>query len=148
MSGIDECLREAMTLPGARGAALVEWISGLSLGQAGDAPGGDPETAAAETAEFARMAVEHSAFEPAEPRGLPRGGTAGPAARSGPADTAKGLPVEDVIVVTRTGYHLLRFVEAPFDGGVFLHLWLDREHANLALAMMRVRDLAERLVLA
>ncbi|MFF7195985.1 hypothetical protein ACIOC1_14615 [Streptomyces sp. NPDC088197] len=140
-----------MTLPGARGAALVEWISGLSLGQVGDAPGGDPETAAAETAEFARMAVEHSAFEPAEPLGSPRGGTtepAAPAAASGPADTAKGLPVEDVIVVTRTGYHLLRFVEAPFDGGVFLHLWLDREHANLALAMMRVRDLAERLVLA
>ncbi|MBD0735673.1 hypothetical protein [Streptomyces sp. CBMA29] len=146
-----------MTLPGARGAALVEWISGLSLGQVGDAPGGDPETAAAETAEFARMAVEHSAFEPAESLGLPQGATtgpaapaarSGPAAPSGPAGTAKGLPVEDVIVVTRTGYHLLRFVEAPFDGGVFLHLWLDREHANLALAMMRVRDLAERLVLA
>lgn len=137
MSGIDECLREAMTLPGARGAALVEWISGLSLGRVGDAPGGDHEAAAAETAEFARMAVEHAVFEPAD-------------ALDGSTDTAvaaKGLPVEDIIVVTRTGYHLLRYVEAPFDGGVFLHLWLDRSHANLALAMLRVRDLAERLVL-
>jgi hypothetical protein len=137
VSGIDECLREAMTLPGARGAALVEWISGLSLGRLGDAPGGDHEAAAAETAEFARMAVEHAVFEPSDPHDGPQD----------PAGAREGLPVEDVIVVTRTGYHLLRYVEAPFDGGVFLHLWLDRTQGNLALAMLRVRDLAERLVL-
>ncbi|MEW2521300.1 hypothetical protein [Actinacidiphila alni] len=139
MSGIDECLREAMTLPGARGAALVEWISGLSLGRVGETPGGDPEAAAAEAAELARMAVEHGVFEPAETLDGPSG--------PGAQDAGKGLPVEDVILVTRTGYHLLRYVEAPFDGGVFLHLWLDRDQANLALAMRHVRDLAERLVL-
>lgn len=138
MSGIDECLLEAMALPGARGAALVEWISGLSLGQAGDVPDGGHEAAAAGTAEFARLAVELPAFVPPE--------AAGPAGAVVP-ETGKGLPVEDLIVVTRTGYHLLRFVEAPFDGGVFLHVWLDRAHANLALALHRIRDLAERLVL-
>ncbi|MCF3960743.1 hypothetical protein L1885_03445 [Streptomyces fuscigenes] len=59
----------------------------------------------------------------------------------------KGLPVEDVIVSTRTGYHLLCFVETTFDSSVFLHLWLDRDTGNLALARIRMRQLAERLVL-
>ncbi|MGI5355611.1 hypothetical protein ACQI4E_09895 [Streptomyces sp. CA-252508] len=56
-------------------------------------------------------------------------------------------PVEDVIVTTRTGYHVLRFVETTFDSSVFLHLWLDRSTGNLALARLRMRELAERLVL-
>lgn len=137
MSGIDECLLEAMTLPGARGAALVEWISGLALGRIGEVPDGDHETTAAQTAEFARCAAEHPVFT--------RG--ADDSASGGPAGQAKGPQVEDVIIVAQGGYHLLRFLEAPYEGGVFLHLWLDRTHANLALALLRLRDLAERLVL-
>ena len=58
MQGIDECLLEAMRLPGARGAALVDWTSGLALGAVGEAPGGDQEAAAAEAAELARLAAE------------------------------------------------------------------------------------------
>ncbi|WP_433893878.1 hypothetical protein [Streptomyces sp. CA-111067] len=133
MSGIDECLVEAMAVPGARGAALVEWVSGLALGQAGDAPGGDHEGMAAETAEFARAAAEHPVFAAAE---------------QAPDGTPTQPPVEDVIVVTGAGYHVLRFVPVPYGDGVFLHLWLDRAQANLALAMLRLRELAERLVLA
>ncbi|WP_433547336.1 hypothetical protein ACQPZG_21335 [Streptomyces sp. CA-294286] len=128
MSGIDACLVEAMQLPGARGAALVDWTSGLALGTAGEAAGTDSETAAAESAELARMAAEHGTFAPA-----------------GGQD--KGPPVEDVIITTRTDYHLLRYVETSFDSSVFLHLWLDREQGNLALARLRLADLAERLVL-
>ncbi|GHH47732.1 hypothetical protein [Streptomyces candidus] len=128
MSGIDACLVEAMQLPGARGAALVDWTSGLALGTAGEAAGGDGETAAAESAELARMAAEHGTFAP-----------------GGGQD--KGLPVEDVIITTRTDYHLLRYVETSFESSVFLHLWLDRDQGNLALARLRLADLAERLVL-
>ncbi|MER8045384.1 hypothetical protein [Streptomyces sp. NPDC094032] len=127
MPGIDECLLEAMGLPGARGAWLVDWTSGLALGSAGESPVGDHETTAAETAELARAAAE---FE------SPPGGTVPEAA-----------PVEDLILTTRTGYHLLRFVETAFDSSVFLHLWLDRDAGNLALARIRLGDLAERLVL-
>lgn len=65
MPGIDECLLEAMTLPGARGAALVDWSSGLALGTAGESPVGDHETTAAETAELARAAAEYESFAPA-----------------------------------------------------------------------------------
>ncbi|MEU0280399.1 hypothetical protein ACIOGX_18360 [Streptomyces sp. NPDC088147] len=129
MPGIDACLQEAMELPGARGAAIVDWTSGLALGTAGESPNGDHEATAAETAELARAAAEYTAFAPALTAGH------------------KGPPVEDLIVTTHTGYHLLSFVETTFDSSVFLHLWLDRDTGNLALARLRLGQLAERLVL-
>ncbi|MER6064639.1 hypothetical protein ACQPXS_20645 [Streptomyces sp. CA-142005] len=127
MPGIDECLLEAMRLPGARGAALVDWTSGLALGTVGEAPGGDHETTAAEAAELARMAAEHGAFATQSDDGHPT--------------------VEDVIVSNRDSYHLLRFVDTSFDSSVFLHLWLGREEGNLALARIRLGEMAARLVL-
>jgi hypothetical protein len=126
--GIDECLLEAMRLPGARGAALVDWTSGLALGTVGEAPGGDHETTAAEAAELARLAAEHGAFSTED-------------------DTEVSPPVEDLIVSNRDSYHLLRFVVTSFDATVFLHLWLTREDGNLALARIRLGEMAERLVL-
>ncbi|MFC7793547.1 hypothetical protein ACFUIZ_13610 [Streptomyces cinereoruber] len=143
MPGIDECLTEAMTLPGARGASLVDWTSGLALGTAGESPVGDHETTAAETAELARSAAEFDTFLATDDDA---GGTGG-AGDDGRPEKAGGPPVEDLIVTTRAGYHVLRFVETSFDSSVFLHLWLDRETGNLALARMRLRDIAEKLVL-
>ncbi len=130
MPGIDECLLEAMLLPGALGAGVADWTSGLALGAIGQSPGGDHEATAAETAELARTAAEHPGF--------------GADAEEG---SAVGPPVEDLIITTRTAYHVLCFVETAFDSSVFLHLWLDRQDGNLALARLRLRDLAERLVL-
>ncbi|MGW1765392.1 hypothetical protein ACWCQL_15140 [Streptomyces sp. NPDC002073] len=138
MPGIDECLSEAMAVPGALGAALVDWSSGLALGTAGESPVGDHETTAAETAELARAAAEYESFAPG-----PGTSATDPDAPPGP----QGPPLEDVIVTTRTGYHVLRFVETSFDSSVFLHLWLDRTEGNLALARIRLRDLAGELVL-
>lgn len=148
MPGIDACLHEIMALPGARGAAIVDWTSGLALGTAGESPNGDHETTATETAELARAAAEYPAFAPAgEPIRAEPGAGAGGGSGDGSGD-AKGPPVEDLIVTTRTGYHVLRFVETTFDSSVFLHLWLDRDTGNLALARLRLQQLAERLVLA
>ncbi|MET8247130.1 hypothetical protein ABZV31_23535 [Streptomyces sp. NPDC005202] len=129
MPGIDECLLEAMRLPGARGAALVDWTSGLALGTVGESPGGDHEATAAEAAELARLAAEHGAFTPAD-------GT----------DDADP-PVEDLIISNRDSYHLPRFVRTSFDSSVFLHLWLTRAEGNLALARIRLGEMAGRLVL-
>ncbi|WP_030215910.1 hypothetical protein [Streptomyces bikiniensis] len=140
MPGIDECLTEAMTLPGARGASLVDWTSGLALGTAGESPVGDHETTAAETAELARSAAEFDTF-------LATDDDSGGGGDDGRPEKAGGPPVEDLIVTTRAGYHVLRFVETSFDSSVFLHLWLDRDTGNLALARMRLRDIAEKLVL-
>ncbi|MEV7886038.1 hypothetical protein ACWD3I_05585 [Streptomyces sp. NPDC002817] len=127
MPGIDECLLEAMQLPGARGVALVDWTSGLALGTAGESPGGDHEAAAAEAAELARLAAEHRAFAP--------------------DDDVTDPPVEDVIISNRDSYHVLCFVRTSFDSSVFLHLWLARVEGNLALARIRLGEMTGRLVL-
>ncbi|MCZ7415807.1 hypothetical protein [Streptomyces sp. WMMC897] len=127
MPGIDACLSMAMDVPGARGAAVVDWISGLALGTAGDSPTGDHEVTAVEAAELARLAAEHGAF--------------GAGADGAPA-------VEDVIVTTAGGHHLLRFARALPGETVFLHLWIDAERGNLALARIRLRDITDRLVAA
>ncbi|MER5847859.1 hypothetical protein ABT126_12560 [Streptomyces sp. NPDC002012] len=140
MPGIDECLLEVMRLPGARGAAVVDWTSGLALGTIGESPNGDHEATAAETAEVARMAAEQPAFA--------LEATGPSAALREKAVTGAPPPVEDVIVTTRAGYHILRFVETAFDSSVFVHLWLDRAEGNLALARIRLGEMAERLVLA
>ncbi|MFI6726132.1 hypothetical protein NRF20_27525 [Streptomyces sp. R-74717] len=140
MPGIDECLLEVMRLPGARGAAVVDWTSGLALGTIGESPNGDHEATAAETAEVARMAAEQPAFA--------LGATGPSTALPETAVAGAPPPVEDVIVTTRAGYHILRFVETAFDSSVFVHLWLDRAEGNLALARIRLGETAERLVLA
>ncbi|MEE1738902.1 hypothetical protein PUR49_20660 [Streptomyces sp. BE147] len=167
MPGIDECLLEVMRLPGARGASVVDWTSGLALGTIGDSPNGDHEATAAETAEVARMAAEQPVFAlpPPDEHERPATGHERPAKRPGAPDgpgipnqsgipdpatrppSTPSTPVEDVIVTTRTGYHILRFVETAFDSSVFLHLWLDRAQGNLALARIRLGETAERLVL-
>ncbi|MEU6820663.1 hypothetical protein ABZ921_08550 [Streptomyces atriruber] len=153
MPGIDECLYEAMTLPGARGAAIVDWTSGLALGSVGDSPNGDYEATAAETAEVARAAAEYQAFAPVEDPddddiALDLDLDLDEAADEGTGGMDhKGLPVEDLMLTTRTGFHLIRYVETTFDSSVFLYLWLDRHTGNLAMARLRLRSLAERLVL-
>lgn len=143
MPGIDECLLEAMRLPGARGAALVDWTSGLALGTVGESPGGDPETMAAEAAELARLAVEHRAFAPEEDYDT----GAGDADEFAGGPLGQDPPVEDLIISNRDSYHVLRFVTTSFDSSVFLHLWLARADGNLALARIRLGEMAGRLVL-
>ncbi|GKQ33724.1 hypothetical protein [Streptomyces sp. A012304] len=133
MPGIDECLLEAMRLPGARGAALVDWTSGLALGAVGEFPGGDHEAAAAEAAEVARLTAEQRAFTPEN--------------HGGEAAEATDPPVEDLIISNRDSYHVLRFVPTSFDSSVFLHVWLGRSDGNLALARIRLGEMAGRLVL-
>ncbi|WP_327697042.1 hypothetical protein [Streptomyces sp. NBC_00459] len=142
MPGIDECLLEAMRLPGARGAALVDWTSGLALGTVGESPGGDPETMAAEAAELARLAVEHRAFAPEEEYE-----TGADADEFTVGRREQDPPVEDLIISNRDSYHVLRFVTTSFDSSVFLHLWLARAEGNLALARIRLGEMAGRLVL-
>ncbi|NUW09624.1 hypothetical protein G6W47_22240 [Streptomyces sp. CAI-21] len=136
MPGIDECLLDIMKLPGARGAAVVDWTSGLALGTIGESPHDDHEATAAETAEVARMAAEQPAFAQESARA------------ETPPEDPRASGVEDVIVTSPAGYHILRFVETDFDSSVFVHLWLHRSEGNLALARIRLGELARRLVLA
>ena len=115
------------------GAALVDWTSGLALGTVGESPGGDQETAAVEAAELARLAAEQHAF-------LAGAGEEGDGEGADP-------PVEDLIISNRDSYHVLRFVPTSFDSSVCLHLWPARTEGNLALARIRLGEMAGRLVL-
>lgn len=141
MPGIDECLLDAMRLPGVQGAAVIDWTSGLALGTTGDPPHGDHEAAAAESAELARMAAEHQVFsDTAE---------VAPAAQQASSGACPVLEpsIEDIVIASRSHYHVLRFVPTAFDSSVFLHLWLHRPEGNLALARIRLAEMAQRLVL-
>ncbi|MFJ6752333.1 MULTISPECIES: hypothetical protein [unclassified Streptomyces] len=131
MPGIDQVLGRAMEIPGVQGAGLVDWTSGLTLGTAGRAPHGDHDAAAADTAEVAQAVARNATFHAAGP--------GGPATTGGPA-------LEDLIITAADSYHLIRFVHTAFDSQTCLHLWLDRAQANLAIARLRLRDLAAELV--
>ncbi|GAA1401271.1 hypothetical protein GCM10009639_43330 [Kitasatospora putterlickiae] len=126
MPGIDECLTRAMAIAGARAASLIDWSSGLALGSAGVSPTGDHDTTAAEATDLVRAAVEAATFTAVEDR---------------------ETPVQDIILTTGRGYHLLCFIDTVFDSRLVLHLWLDRAEGNLAAARFRLQSIAEELVL-
>ncbi|MEK2479328.1 MULTISPECIES: hypothetical protein [Streptomyces] len=125
MPGIDQVLARAMGIPGVLGAGLTDWTSGLTLGTAGRAPHGDHDAAAADTAEVVQAVTRNATFD-----------TAG----------GDGEPLEDLIITAGNSYHLIRLVPTAFDSQTCLHLWLDRTRANLAIARLRLRELAAELV--
>ncbi|MFG2894593.1 hypothetical protein [Streptomyces sp. NPDC048248] len=125
MPGIDQVLATAMEVPGVQGAGLIDWTSGLTLGTAGRGPHADHDAAAADTAEVVQAVARNATFD-----------TAG----------TDGSPLEDLIITTADSYHLIRFVHPAFDSQTYLYLWLDRAQANLAVARLRLRDLAAGLV--
>lgn len=126
MSGIDDCLRQAMTIPGAIGASVVDYTTGFALAWAGNAPTGDPDASAAGSSDVIHAAVNRAPFASTRPNDL----------------------VEDVVITTHGGYHLLRMIRTDFDSRLLLYVWLDRHEGNLAVAQRRIRILADDLVAA
>ncbi|WP_037578001.1 hypothetical protein [Phaeacidiphilus oryzae] len=114
-----------MGIVGALGVLLVDWTSGLALESVGDVMEASGESSAAYASDLARTVLLRR----------PRGDRVSDAART-----------EDVIVSSAGVYHLIRFVKAPFTGGLLLYLVLDREAANLALARHRLAAISDRLV--
>ena len=106
-----------MAIPGALGASLVDYTTGFAVATSGAAPDSDHEAAAAGTAGVVRAAS-------AVPHDL----------------------LEDLIITTAGGYHLLRLVRTDFDSRLVLYVWLDRELGNLAVARRRMQSLAAELV--
>ncbi|GAB2719038.1 hypothetical protein [Kitasatospora kifunensis] len=126
MPGIDDCLAAAMRIPGARGAGLLDWGSGLALGTTGTSAADDHEATAAEATDLVRLAAESLSFaDPSDPR----------------------LPLQDLILTSNHSYHLFWLIGTVFDSRLLLHLWLDRDRANLAGARLRLQAIAEELVL-
>ncbi len=108
---IETALKEAMSIEGATGAALVDWDSGMALGTLGGGKYLDLDLAAAGNTEVVRAKMR----------------------------TVESLKlndqVEDILITLNTQYHLIRLLKNN-DGAhhLFLYLVLDRAKANLALA--------------
>ncbi len=124
MPGVDNCLRQAMAIPGALGASLVDYTTGCAVAAAGAAPNDDHDAVAAGTADVVQAANSRTLFASALPHDL----------------------LEDLIITTAGGYHLLRLVLTDFDCRLVLHVWLDRATGNLAVARLRMQSLTEELV--
>lgn len=106
---IEAALKEAMSVEGAIGVALVDYESGMALGTLGGGRGLDLEVAAAGNTEVVRAKVRTLSMLAIE-------------------DT-----IEDILITLGTQYHLIRLLSSS-RGSLFLYLALDRGRANLALA--------------
>ena len=118
MANIKQTMDELMRCDGAMCAALVDYNSGMILGQ--DGSGVDLELAAAGNTELVRAKLKTM-------RSL------------GLEDT-----IEDILITRSKQYHILR--PSTHHEGLFLYLVLDKTKANLALARRKVQDVENALV--
>ena len=119
---IETALKEAMTIDGALGVALVDWDSGMSLGTLGGGKYLDLEVAAAGNTEVVR----------AKMRTL--------------ASLRMNDTIEDILITLGKQYHLIRPLKsANNEQGLFLYLDLDRSKSNLALARHNLKRVEAEL---
>ena len=119
---IETALKEAMTIDGALGASLVDWDSGMSLGNLGGGKYLDLDVAAAGNTEVIRAKMR----------------------------TMESLrlndSIEDILITLGKQYHLIRLLKnSREEHGLFLYLVLDRGKANLALARHNLRRIESDL---
>jgi predicted regulator of Ras-like GTPase activity (Roadblock/LC7/MglB family) len=119
MAGLDDTLNALMTIDGAQAVALVDYESGMLLGEAGS--GMDMEVAAAGNTEVIR------------------------AKKKTAASLNLNDTIEDILISLGKAYHILRPVSRK--KGLFLYLVLDRNKSNLALARRKVQDVEAELAL-
>ncbi|MBD9480663.1 hypothetical protein [Pseudoxanthomonas sp. PXM02] len=119
MAGLGDSLNELMTIDGAQAVALVDYESGMLLGEAGS--GMDMEVAAAGNTEVIRAKMK----------------------------TASALKlndtIEDILISLGKAYHIMRPVAAK--PGLFFYVVLDRNKSNLALARRKVLDVESQLTI-
>ena len=117
MSNINDCLQDLMTLDGAMGACIVDYMSGMVLGMTGG--GVDLELAAAGNAQVVKAKVA----------------------------TMKSLgitgEIEDMLITLESQIHIIRPTHNHED--LFIYLVLDKSKANLALARRKVLSVEKSL---
>jgi hypothetical protein len=108
---LETALKEAMTIDGALGVALVDWESGMPLGTLGGDKYLDLDLASAGNTEVVK----------AKMRTL--------------TSLRLNDQVEDILITLSKQYHLIRLLKDSSGAqSLFLYLALDRSKANLALA--------------
>ncbi|MCG8926251.1 hypothetical protein [Lentzea sp. CC55] len=119
---IDIAMKEAMSISGAVGVALVDYDSGMSLGTGGGGDWLNLEIAAAGNTEVVR-----SKLRVMQTLGL--------------NDT-----IEDILITLHRQYHLIRLMSGvKARGSLFLYLVLERDQSNLALARHQLKRIENEL---
>ena len=119
MSNTDEAIKEAMEIDGAKAVALVDYESGMTLGQAGGGDDFNLDIAAAGNTEVVRSKM-------------------GVMKNLGLKDN-----IEDILITLSSQYHLIRPLSAAKN--LFLYLVLDRKKSNLAMARHKLASLETNL---
>jgi hypothetical protein len=116
MATLDTALKDAMTIEGAIGVALVDYSSGMTLGTAGGTAELDLGVAAAGNTDVVRSKMRTLEM----------------------LKIADGI--EDILITLDTQYHLIRPLSSRSGQGLFLYLALSRSRANLGLARHQLRQ--------
>ena len=120
MANPETALKEAMTIEGAIGVALVDYGSGMALGTLGDAAELDLNVAAAGNTDLVRAKMRTMEMLNLQDNGI-----------------------EDILITLSSQYHLIRpLTRHP---GLFLYLMLDRNRSNLAMARHQLRRIEANL---
>lgn len=118
MPVVDRFLRHAMSIPGARGASLVDITNGLALGLEADIPESAADHLVADATDVMRAVSVNTVL-----------------ASSSGADA-----LDDVVIAAGQRYHVLRFADSGMGVPSFCHCWFNRDEANLALVRLKLRD--------
>jgi hypothetical protein len=121
MANLELSLKEAMSIDGAVGVALVDYTSGMTLGTAGGSAELDLSVAAAGNTDVVRAKMRTL-----ELLKLDDG-------------------IEDILITLDTQYHLIRPLSSRSGKGLFLYLALLRSRANLAMARHQLRRIESTL---
>ena len=117
MSNINDSLQELMSLDGAMGGCIVDYMSGMVLGMTGG--GVDLELAAAGNSQVVKAKVA----------------------------TMKSLDIkgeiDDILITLESQLHIIRPAASHED--LFIYLVLDKSKANLALARRKVQSVEKNL---
>lgn len=122
-TNIDVALKEAMRMEGAIGAALVDYSSGMSLGDICVSKDLDLTVAAAGNTEVVRAKMRTMEM------------------------LKMNDAIEDILITLGRQYHLIRPLTSRSGAGLFFYVALDKSRANLALARHQVRTIAENVEL-
>lgn len=117
MADMDTALKEAMTIEGAIGVALVDYTSGMALGVVGGGKDLDLTVAAAGNTDVVRAKLRAM-----EMLGLTEA-------------------IEDILITLDTQYHMIRLLTGRAGKGLFLYIALNKSRANLAMARHQLRRL-------
>ncbi|MEX0171666.1 hypothetical protein [Streptomyces sp. LMG1-1-1.1] len=121
MANTETSLKEAASIDGAIGAALVDYTSGMALGTIGGGKELDLNVAAAANTDVVRAKVR--------------------------AMELLGLneDIEDILITLNTQYHLIRLLKGRGTNGLFLYMALDKSRANLAMARHQLKKIENEL---